>query len=51
MYKEPSFWKYLIFDDKGKMIGLSEKAGQKERDDFQKWLREEQELKRKGIKR
>ena len=51
MYKEPSFWKYLIFDDNGKMIGLSNKASEKEKKEYEKWLIEEQKLKQKGIKR
>ena len=51
MYKEPSFWKYLIFDDNGKMIGLSDEAGEKEQKEFEKWLIEEQRLKQKGKKR
>ena len=51
MYKEPSFWKFLIFDDNAKIIGLSDEAGEEEKKEFDEWLKEEEKLKRKGIKR
>lgn len=51
MFKEPSFWKYLIFNDDGKIIGLSNDAPEEERIEYEKWLEEERKLRKKGIKR
>lgn len=50
MFKEPSFWKYLIFNDDGKIIGLLTDTPETERIKYEKWLKETEKLRKKGIK-
>ena len=51
---EPSFWKYLIFDVDNPVYGIAgirEEAPEEEKQAYQEYIKEEKELKKKGIKR
>ena len=46
MIGEPSFFKYLVFDDEGEMIGIDPLAPEEEKEKFLEYI----EQKRSGLK-
>jgi len=50
MINKPSFWDYLIFNDDG-VKGIKKDAPEKEKKAFYKYMEEEKEFAKKGIKR
>ena len=47
---KPLFWDYAIFSDEGFLSGISEDAPEDVKKSYEDYLREQEELKRKGIK-
>ena len=50
MIVEREFFKYATYDDDGFMNGIREDAPESVKSDYEAFLREEEEAKRKGIK-
>lgn len=46
---EPSFWKYLIFNNDG-IIGIKDDAPPKEKKAYEAYLKEMEQMEKEGIK-
>ena len=48
--EEPSFWKYLVVNDEGIAVGISDDAPEKEKKEYEEFKKYEKEMESKGIK-